>query len=123
MSLDTITFEDALKLLRLPRVVGADPEGHKITAHNGRYGPYLRKGKESRSLETEEQIFTVTVEQAEALFAQPKQRGGGRSRRSPSWASIPTPGRPCACSTAATAPTSPTARSTRRSRAAPTRSR
>jgi DNA topoisomerase I len=73
MSLDTITFEDALKLLRLPREVGADVEGHKITAHNGRYGPYLKKGKESRSLETEEEIFTVTVERAEALFAQPKQ--------------------------------------------------
>jgi DNA topoisomerase I len=73
MSLDTITFEDALKLLRLPRVVGTDAEGHKITAHNGRYGPYLKKGKESRSLETEEQIFTVTVEEALALFAQPKQ--------------------------------------------------
>ncbi len=75
MSLDTLTLEDALKVLRLPRVVGTDPEGHQITAHTGRYGPYLRKGKESRSLETEEQIFSVTVEQAEALFAQPKQRG------------------------------------------------
>jgi DNA topoisomerase-1 len=73
MSLETITFEDALKLLRLPRVVGTDAEGHKITAHNGRYGPYLKKAKESRSLETEEQIFTVTVEEALALFAQPKQ--------------------------------------------------
>jgi DNA topoisomerase I len=73
MSLDTITFEDALKLLRLPREVGADAEGHKITAHNGRYGPYLKKGKESRSLETEDEIFTVTVDRAEALFAQPKQ--------------------------------------------------
>jgi DNA topoisomerase I len=73
MSLDTITFEDALKLLRLPREVGADANGHKITAHNGRYGPYLKKGKESRSLETEDEIFTVTVERAEALFAQPKQ--------------------------------------------------
>jgi len=73
MSLDTITFEDALKLLRLPREVGTDPDGHKITAHNGRYGPYLKKGKESRSLETEDEIFTVTLERALALFAQPKQ--------------------------------------------------
>ncbi len=73
MSLDTITFDDALKLLRLPREVGTDPEGHKITAHNGRYGPYLKKGKESRSLETEDEIFTVTLERALALFAQPKQ--------------------------------------------------
>ena len=61
MSLDTITFEDALKLLRLPRVVGADAEGHEITAQNGRYGPYLKKGTDSRSLETEDQIFTVTL--------------------------------------------------------------
>jgi len=73
MSLDTMTLEDALKLLRLPRDVGTDPEGHKITAHNGRYGPYLKKGKESRSLETEDEIFTVTMERALALFAQPKQ--------------------------------------------------
>jgi DNA topoisomerase-1 len=73
MSLDTITFEEALKLLRLPREVGTDADGHKITAHNGRYGPYLKKGKESRSLETEDEIFTVTVERAMALFAQPKQ--------------------------------------------------
>jgi DNA topoisomerase I len=75
MSLETLTLDDALKVLRLPRVVGTDAEGHQITAHTGRYGPYLRKGKESRSLEAEEQIFSVTVEQAEALFAQPKQRG------------------------------------------------
>jgi DNA topoisomerase-1 len=73
MSLDAITLDDALKLLRLPREVGTDPEGHKVTAHNGRYGPYLKKGKESRSLETEDEIFTVTMEQALALFAQPKQ--------------------------------------------------
>jgi DNA topoisomerase-1 len=73
MSLETITLDDALKVLRLPRVVGTDAEGHTITAHNGRYGPYLKRGNESRSLETEEQIFTVTVEEALALFAQPKQ--------------------------------------------------
>jgi DNA topoisomerase-1 len=73
MSLDTITFDDALKLLRLPREVGVDADGHKITAHNGRYGPYLKRGKESRSLETEDQIFTVTTDEALALFAQPKQ--------------------------------------------------
>jgi len=73
MTLDTITLDDALKVLRLPRVVGTDAEGHNITAHNGRYGPYLKRGNESRSLETEEQIFTVTVEEALALFAQPKQ--------------------------------------------------
>ncbi|GAA1752481.1 type I DNA topoisomerase [Streptomonospora arabica] len=74
MSLDTIELEDALKLLSLPRVVG-EIDGEQVTAQNGRFGPYLRKGTDSRSLETEDQIFTVTVEKAQELFAQPKQRG------------------------------------------------
>jgi DNA topoisomerase I len=76
MSLETVTLEDALKLLSLPRVVGVDPgDGEEITAQNGRYGPYLKKGSDSRSLATEEQLFTVTLEEALALYAQPKQRG------------------------------------------------
>ncbi len=75
MSLDTVTLADALKLMSLPRVVGADPEGVEITAQNGRYGPYLKKGTDSRSLEAEEQLFTITLEQALAIYAQPKQRG------------------------------------------------
>ncbi|MFE2441583.1 type I DNA topoisomerase [Streptomyces melanosporofaciens] len=75
MSLDTVTLEDALKLMSLPRVVGADAEGVEITAQNGRYGPYLKKGTDSRSLESEEQLFTITLEQALAIYAQPKQRG------------------------------------------------
>ncbi|MEV6318025.1 type I DNA topoisomerase [Streptomyces sp. NPDC051776] len=76
MSLDTVTLEDALKLMSLPRVVGSDPESdHDITAQNGRYGPYLKKGTDSRSLESEDQIFTITLEQALAIYAQPKQRG------------------------------------------------
>lgn len=76
MSLDTVTLEDALRLLSLPRVVGTDPEtGNEITAQNGRYGPYLKKGTDSRSLETEEQIFTITLDEALQLYAQPKQRG------------------------------------------------
>ena len=75
MSLDTITFEEAMKLLSLPRVVGTDAEGTEVTAQNGRYGPYLRKGKDSRSLESEEQIFSITLEEAEKIFAQPKRRG------------------------------------------------
>ncbi|MFJ8230263.1 type I DNA topoisomerase [Streptomyces sp. NPDC094448] len=75
MSLDTVTLADALKLMSLPRVVGADAEGVEITAQNGRYGPYLKKGTDSRSLETEDQLFTITLEQALAIYAQPKQRG------------------------------------------------
>ncbi|GGF49656.1 DNA topoisomerase 1 [Marmoricola endophyticus] len=76
MSLDTITLAEALKLLSLPRVVGADPEtGDEITAQNGRYGPYLKKGTDSRSLTSEEQLFTLTLEEALAIYAQPKQRG------------------------------------------------
>ncbi len=76
MQADTVTLDEALALLALPRVVGVDPEGQEITAQNGRYGPYLKKGTDSRSLETEEQLFTVTLEQAEAIFAQPKRRRG-----------------------------------------------
>ena len=76
MSLDTISLDQAVKLLSLPRVVGVDPEGgEEITAQNGRYGPYLKKGTDSRSLETEQQLFDITLEQALAIYAQPKQRG------------------------------------------------
>ncbi|MFE9449079.1 type I DNA topoisomerase [Streptomyces sp. NPDC006739] len=75
MSLDTVTLEDALKLMSLPRVVGTDADGVEITAQNGRYGPYLKKGTDSRSLQTEEQLFTITLEEAQAIYAQPKQRG------------------------------------------------
>ncbi|MDQ1009300.1 DNA topoisomerase-1 [Streptomyces sp. V4I23] len=75
MSLDTVTLEDALKLMSLPRVVGTDAEGVEITAQNGRYGPYLKKGTDSRSLENEEQLFSITLDEALAIYAQPKQRG------------------------------------------------
>ncbi|MFG3656824.1 type I DNA topoisomerase [Streptomyces sp. NPDC047706] len=75
MSLDTVTLEDALKLMSLPRVVGTDAEGVEITAQNGRYGPYLKKGTDSRSLQSEDQLFTITLEEAQAIYAQPKQRG------------------------------------------------
>jgi DNA topoisomerase-1 len=71
----TVTLEEALALLSLPRVVG-ESGGEPITAQNGRYGPYLKKGNDSRSLESESQIFTVTLPEAEAIFAQPKRRGG-----------------------------------------------
>ncbi|MFJ6670174.1 type I DNA topoisomerase [Actinosynnema sp. NPDC091369] len=76
MSLDTVTLDDALKLLSLPRVVGKDPEtGAEITAQNGRYGPYLKKGTDSRSLTSEDQLFTVTLDEALKIYAEPKKRG------------------------------------------------
>lgn len=76
MSLDTITLDDAVQLLSLPRVVGADPEsGEEITAQNGRYGPYLKKGTDSRSLTSEDQLLSITLEEALRIYAQPKQRG------------------------------------------------
>jgi DNA topoisomerase-1 len=78
MSLDTITVEDALRLLSLPRVVAVD-DGDEIVVANGRYGPYVKKGEESRSLESEEQLFTLTVDEARALLAQPKQYGRRRA--------------------------------------------
>ena len=87
MDLATIELDTALKLLSLPRVVGVVEEKAtaedgtettkqvEITAQNGRYGPYLKKGTDSRSLENEAQLFTITLEEAEAIYAQPKQRG------------------------------------------------
>jgi DNA topoisomerase-1 len=76
MNIDTITLEDALRLLTLPRVVGVDPStDEEITAQNGRYGPYLKKGTDSRSIESEEQLLTISLEEALRIYAQPKQRG------------------------------------------------
>jgi DNA topoisomerase-1 len=75
MSLETVTLDDALTLLSLPRVVGTDAEGVEITAQNGRYGPYLKRGTDSRSLASEEQLLTITMDEALAIYAQPKQRG------------------------------------------------
>jgi DNA topoisomerase-1 len=75
MSPETLTLADAKRLLSLPRVVGEHPEGEPIIAQNGRYGPYLTWGKETRSLEDEEQIFSIDLTGALALLAQPKQRG------------------------------------------------
>jgi DNA topoisomerase-1 len=84
MDLDTVTFDDALKLLALPRLVGADPaDGEEIFAQNGRYGPYLTKGTDSRTLANEDEIFTCTLDQALALFAQPKQRRGRGQAKGP----------------------------------------
>ena len=72
----TVTLEEALKLLSLPREVGVDPaDGEVITAQNGRYGPYLKKGSDSRSLASEDQIFSITLEEARRIYAEPKRRG------------------------------------------------
>jgi DNA topoisomerase-1 len=79
MSLDSVTLDEALLLLSLPRTVGVDPTtSETITAQNGRYGPYLLRGRDSRSLENEDQLFTVNLDEALVLYAQPKARGRGR---------------------------------------------
>ncbi len=76
MHVETVTLADALRLLSLPRLVGTDPaDGDEIYAQNGRYGPYLKKGTDSRSLETEDQIFDIDLDAALAIYAQPKRRG------------------------------------------------
>jgi DNA topoisomerase I len=76
MSIETVTLDDALRLLTIPRVLGMDPaDGEAVVARNGRYGPYIQKGNESRSLSSEEQLLEITLEDALALLAQPKERG------------------------------------------------
>jgi DNA topoisomerase-1 len=73
----TLSFAQALELLRIPRTVGTDPEsGEEVVALNGKFGPYLKKGTDTRSLSSEDQILSVTLPEAQALFAQPKQRRG-----------------------------------------------
>ena len=82
MAPETVTLEQALALLTLPRVVGMDGD-EEITAQNGRYGPYIKKGTDSRSLETEEDLLTITLEQAQAILAQPKRRRGAAAPKPP----------------------------------------
>jgi len=82
MSLETVTLEDALRLLSLPRALTA-PDGEEIQVANGRYGPYIKKGTETRSLASEEQLFTVTPEEAMELLAQPKERRGRGQAKPP----------------------------------------
>jgi DNA topoisomerase-1 len=98
MSPETVSLDDALRLLSLPRVVG-QVDSEEVTAQNGRYGPYVKKGSESRSLETEDQLFTVTLEEALALLAQPPRRRGRKgAAREPlkELGADPTSGRPIA---------------------------
>jgi DNA topoisomerase I len=82
MSLDSVTLDDALKLLSLPRVLG-ELDGETVTVQNGRYGPYVKKGSDSRSLESEDQLFTLTLAEAKEMFAQPKTRGRGARAAAP----------------------------------------
>ena len=84
MNIERFSMKDALDLLSLPRTVGNDPtDDTPITAQNGRYGPYISKGKDSRSLQTEEQLLTITLEEALALLAQPRVFGRGRAAPKP----------------------------------------
>jgi len=82
MDLDTVTLDDALKLLSLPRTLG-EVDGEPVTVQNGRYGPYVKRGTESRSLASEEEMFTISLEAAKALLAEPKARGRGRAAAAP----------------------------------------
>jgi DNA topoisomerase-1 len=95
MSLDSVTLEQALQLLTLPRRLGEDAEGNAITVQNGRFGPYLKKGTDSRSIGSEEEIFTITLEQALEIYSQPKTRGG-RAAAAPlaEFGDDPTSGKP-----------------------------
>ena len=77
MTLDTITYEDALKLLSLPRTLGTNAAGDEITVQNGRYGAYLKAGADSRTLTSEEQLFSITLEEALEIYSKPKERRRG----------------------------------------------
>jgi DNA topoisomerase-1 len=83
MSVDTVTLEDALRLLTLPRVVGVAEDGEEVLAANGRYGPFLKKGAETRSLDSEEQLLTIELPDALAILAQPRQRRGRQAAAAP----------------------------------------
>jgi DNA topoisomerase-1 len=82
MALDSVTLDDAIRLLTLPRTLG-ELDGEPVTAQNGRYGPYVKKGTDSRSLESEDQLFTLTLAEAKEMFAQPKPRGRGARAATP----------------------------------------
>ena len=111
MSPETLTLEDALRLLSLPRSLGVDPaDGEEVIATNGRYGPYVKKGADTRSLATEEQLLTVTIDDALTLLAQPKQ-AGRRAAAAPPLRELgadPVSGKPMWSRKAASVHTSPT---------------
>lgn len=95
MSVDEIDLDTALRLLELPREVGIDPESEQmITAQNGRYGPYLKKGTDSRTLSSEQQIFDITLEEALAVYAQPKYGARAASSALKEFDADPTSGKP-----------------------------
>ena len=83
MTPETVSLEEALRLLSLPRVVGDAPDGEEVLARNGRYGPYIEKGKDTRSLEREEQIFEIGLDEALALLAAARSSAGAAARRAP----------------------------------------
>ena len=77
MTLDTVTYEDALQLLSFPKVLGTNDAGDEITVQNGRYGPYLKAGTDSRTLPSEDHLFTMTLEEALSIYSKPKERRRG----------------------------------------------
>jgi DNA topoisomerase-1 len=91
MSLDTVTLDDAVRLLTLPRTLTA-PDGEEILVSNGRYGPFVKKGPETRSLESEEQLLSLTVAEAEEVLARPKERRGRGAPKPPLKELGPDPG-------------------------------
>jgi DNA topoisomerase I len=91
MSPETVTLEEAVELLSLPRTL-AGSDGEEILVSNGRYGPFVKKGAETRSLESEEQLLTITPAEAEAVLAQPKQRRGRGAPKPPLKELGPDPG-------------------------------
>ena len=121
----SITLERALELLSLPRLVGLDPEaGEEIVANFGRFGPYVKRGTEFRSLESDAEVFEVTLDEAIELFRQEKPTRRSAARKVlRDLGAHPDSGARCSCSRAATARTSATARRTRRCRRTPTRMR
>ena len=83
MTLEGVTLDEALRLLELPRTVGVDADGQEIVAANGRYGPYVKKGADSRSIDSEERLLTITLDEARAVFAEPKRGRGARPAAAP----------------------------------------